>query len=161
MKKWVFLFSLIIGIFFINGCFLNSDVSNVKNGYLNDFKTITVGDAFDNYKYFTDVKWDSFKTDNGTKIVEVKGYLNNDVNNTSAKNDNKTYLLTQFTINQADNTFNISYMGLDYKDKNGKKKDVSFSSKLTNLTLEFIYKNKNFLTNSAWKMMVYLSAALQ
>jgi hypothetical protein len=149
--------SLLIAAFFIIGC-ENSDIYSVKNGYLNDFKTITVGEAFDKYKYFTDVKWDSFKTDNGTKIVEVKGYLNED-SNSSKKLEN--YLLTQFTINQSDNTFEISYMGLMIKDKNNKEKEISFNSKLTDFTLYKIYNNENVLKDPNWKMMVSFTAAFQ
>ncbi|GAX88057.1 conserved hypothetical protein [Lebetimonas natsushimae] len=158
MKKIFYLFTFIISLVLVNGC-LNSDISTVKNGYLNDFKTISVGEAFDKYKYFTDVKWDSFETDNGTKIVEVKGYLNEDANKT--KISNKPYLLTQFKINKADNTFEISYMGITIKDKNNKEKDISFNSKLMDFTLYDIYNNKNFLIDSGWKMIFYLTAALQ
>ena len=53
------------------GC--GDDVSTIKNGTLEFDKSITVGQAFDKYKYFSSTKWKSFSTDNGKKIVEVKG----------------------------------------------------------------------------------------
>jgi hypothetical protein len=159
MKKLFALITLIVSIIFMNGCF-KTDISIVKNGYLDDYKTITVGEAFDNYKYFKKVTWDSFKTDNGTKIVEVKGYLDTK-NNKFFTKSNKPYLLTQFTINKADDTFEITYMGITFKDDNNTKKDISFNEKLMNYTLDDIYNNENFLTDNGWNMVFYLIAMFQ
>jgi len=41
----------------ING----GNVNTVKNGTLNFDNSITVGEAFDNYKYFRKTKWEEFE----------------------------------------------------------------------------------------------------
>jgi len=48
---------LIAGLFlaiFITGC---SEVNTVKDGTLNFDNSITVGEAFDKYSYFSDTDW--------------------------------------------------------------------------------------------------------
>lgn len=65
MKK---LFLILSTTILLNGC---SDIDTVKNGTLNNYKSTTIGDAFDNYSYALKPKWDSFKTKNGQRIVDV------------------------------------------------------------------------------------------
>ena len=68
----------VIGLFLslvITGC---SDVSTVKDVTLNFDNSITVGEAFDRHKYFSDIDWTDFKTLNGRKIVQVTGEFNDD-----------------------------------------------------------------------------------
>ncbi|MGI9257096.1 MAG: hypothetical protein ACR2PY_09205 [Salinispira sp.] len=55
-----------------------NNINGVKQGYLDFDTSITVGNAFDNYAYFTEVEWQEFETDQGRKIVEVVG--NFDIN---------------------------------------------------------------------------------
>ncbi len=55
---------------FFSGC-SDKKVTEVKNGVLDFNKTLTIGKAFDNYKYCKDVKWKSSKTDNGKAFVQV------------------------------------------------------------------------------------------
>lgn len=62
---------IIFGLFLslvMTGCSDNTDL--VKNGVMNFNKTITIGEAFNNWNNCEDSKWDSFKTDNHTKVVE-------------------------------------------------------------------------------------------
>ncbi|MDP8171163.1 lipoprotein [Pasteurella skyensis] len=67
MKKFI----LIAGMTaFLTACNVN-DIDTVKNGILELNKTLTVGEAIDNYKGCKSVKWESFKADNGTKIVQA------------------------------------------------------------------------------------------
>lgn len=40
-------------------------------GVLELDKSLTVGEAFDNYKYFFNVKWEAFTTENEHKVVQV------------------------------------------------------------------------------------------
>lgn len=88
------------------------DVSLVKNGYLDIDKSTTVGQAFDKYKYFKQVTWSKTKSDNGRRIVEVRGEF--DVNKIMTEVTGGTKpiydereMVVQFVINK-DNTFEIA-----------------------------------------------------
>jgi len=48
---------------------------SVKNGRIQLDESITLGDAFDNYEYFSKTKWDSFKDDQNRQIVQVTGII--------------------------------------------------------------------------------------
>lgn len=61
---------------FLVGC--SGDVSIVKNSYLDDYKTTTVGLALDNFSFFTTKSWESHKTENGSKVVIFTGELEPD-----------------------------------------------------------------------------------
>ena len=69
MKKLLAIIFIGMLILF-SGC-TDKKVAIVKNGVLKFDKTLTVGEAFDNYKYCKNVKWESFTTDNGREIVQV------------------------------------------------------------------------------------------
>lgn len=59
---------LSINLLLLTGC--TSDIDFVKSGFLNDFsKSVTVGNAFDNYKYCVSPKWEEFETEQKEKIV--------------------------------------------------------------------------------------------
>ena len=77
MTRLIFKFIIIL---FLSLTFsvCSGDESVVKNGTLDFDKSITVGQAFDKYKYFSSTKWKCFSTDNGKKIVEVKGDFKNE-----------------------------------------------------------------------------------
>jgi hypothetical protein len=51
----------------------HTPVNLVKNGYLADYKTTTVGNAMAHA--FQNGKWTTFKTDNGTTVVQFDGTL--------------------------------------------------------------------------------------
>lgn len=105
--------SIAILVFCLNGCNkLVDDISLVKNGYINIDKSTTVGQAFDKYKYFKQVTWSKTKTDNGRRIVEVRGEY--DVNKIMTELTggtkpmyDKREMVVQFVINK-DNTFEIA-----------------------------------------------------
>lgn len=48
---------------------IDEDVNIVKSVILDDFKSLTVGDAFDRWQSCESTYWTSFKTDNGIKMV--------------------------------------------------------------------------------------------
>jgi len=62
---------------------LSSSVGNtavIKKSILDTDYSISIGDALDNYKYFTKTEWKEFKTSQGKEIVEFEGnYSKNDV----------------------------------------------------------------------------------
>ena len=70
---------LVTNIVFFVGCESNTEI--VKNSILADVDySISIGDALDNYKYFTNTEWREFKTSQGREVVEFKGqYFKNDV----------------------------------------------------------------------------------
>lgn len=61
------------------------NISLIKNGVLGFDNSITLGMAIDNYKYCNQVKWDSFKSDNGRNLVsaecDYKIYNKSDIEN--------------------------------------------------------------------------------
>jgi len=70
MQKLLFLVAAIVLLFGLNGC--ANDIDNVKDGVMDFDKTLTVGEAFDNWKACNKSQWNSFETDNGIKVVEFK-----------------------------------------------------------------------------------------
>lgn len=114
-------------------------------------KTLTVGEAFDNYKYCKDVKWESGKTDNGREFVQVT--CNYDFNNKDNSKEVKKILkangvkklevIYQFDIlKSSKNQFKLRGEYLDAYDKNGKKINHQGFSLINSLSdLKKIYNN--------------------
>lgn len=68
MKRSILTVALISSLTFLSACTNNTD--GVKNGFLYDYsKSVTVGDAFDNYKFCSDPKWEEFETEQNEQIV--------------------------------------------------------------------------------------------
>ena len=67
--------SLVICAIFFFGC--SSDIDKVKDGILDFDKSLTIGEAIDNYKMCENVAWSSFKSDNGRDMVEARCDLTN------------------------------------------------------------------------------------
>lgn len=157
--KIIFLSLLLVGC---EG--MQSSTSLVKNGTMNFNKTITIGQAFDNWKDCIDRKWDNFETDNGVKVVEficnsksaldnlpeMKKFIISRFN--QSKNDPDlekkieqlaNLLITiQFTLNQ-DDTFQLDYFGLTWIDKEKREiGNTSGTSGKEEVLLDLIYKNE-------------------
>jgi hypothetical protein len=131
---------------FLSGCG-NPDIDNVKNGTLGNFKNLTIGNALDNYKYFTDTNWRFLETDNGKRIVEFKGIYDADkiCKNTEFK---QLVLVIQFTM-RVQKGFDLSYFGMEGVLRDGKTKQISLDSRKTVKCLEKIYQNQNTLDLAA------------
>ena len=138
---------LVIGVFLslmVTGC---SDVSTVKDGTLNFDNSITVGQAFDRYSYFSDTDWKDFETSNGRKIVQVTGEFNDDYIKKMGwtKQFKEASLIVQFKINK-DDTFEISAIGLELTSLKGKTKKVDLgqgmSNRQFNSMLKELYNDK-------------------
>ena len=130
----------VIGVFLslmITGC--SNDTDLVKDGVMNFNKTITVGEAFDNWNNCEDSKWDSFETDNHTRVVEftceekgAKEFMNKVKSFLSKKEQEKaSYLdikssttIFQWTINK-DDTFQIDNVQSEIVWSDGKKSSKS------------------------------------
>jgi len=153
MKKIVSILGILLVVLFFIGC-SNRDIKIVKDGVLNFDKTITVGEAFDNYKYCKDVKWDSGVTENGRHFVEV--ICNYDIYNKDnskffrnlfkQKGIVRTDIIYQFDINKDGKTFELRGEFIKSYYKNGK----TYSNNESNLNdalmdLKKIYEEKPLL----------------
>ncbi len=65
MKKALLLVPIILPLV---GC--GGDIGLVKDGVMEFNKTITIGQALDNWKSCDKSKWEEFETDNGVKVVQ-------------------------------------------------------------------------------------------
>lgn len=65
-------FSIVILIFslVLSGCY-DKNVLTVREGYMTRYPNVKIGDAFDNF--FSDGKWESFKSTENDEVVEFKG----------------------------------------------------------------------------------------
>lgn len=122
------------------------DVSLVKGGILEIDKSLTVGQAIDNYKYFKKTKWESQKTDNGKRIVQVNADIDTakspSLNTEKLPGLKSAQVQFQFKIN-TDNTFEVAWCGIALEKTDGTKVDpdqnVQIQRCLT--TLQGIYNN--------------------
>jgi len=111
-----------------------SNTELVQNSILQDVDySISIGDALDNYKYFTNTEWREFTTSQGREIVEFKGhYFKNDV-----------IVRIQFRLNKdlmEDDegvSFRVGYQCYSYVTFDGEKREYKDS-----YLIEQIYKNK-------------------
>lgn len=138
---------LVVGMLlslFVTGC---SDVGVVKNGTLNFDNSITVGEAFDKYSYFSSTNWKSFETSNGRKIVEVTGELNDHYIKKMGWTEQikEASLIVQFKINK-DDTFEIAAIGMKATDLKGNTKEGNIgqgmSNRQLNNLLQELYNDK-------------------
>ena len=122
----------------IVGC---SDSNIVKNGTLNFDNSITVGEAFDRYSYFTSTSWRDFETSNGRKIVEVTGEFNDEYIKKMGwtKQFSQASLIVQFKINK-DDTFEISAIGFNVVGINGETKEIDAGSGMSGIQLNNMLK---------------------
>ncbi len=73
MKKPILmLVSVLLSVFLI-GCSKTDPVASVKGSTLDIDKSVTIGNAFDNYKYFKSVSWQASEDDQKRQLVTVKG----------------------------------------------------------------------------------------
>ncbi len=97
---------IVFGVIFLS-LFSNSTISAVKDGYLTTLSsTKTIGDALDDYDYFSDVEWSEVKADETNAIVEAKMKLN--VPSITDKPGVAAFLVIQFLLNKQSGTFQIS-----------------------------------------------------
>jgi len=109
------------------------NIEIVRNGILYYDKSLTISEAFDNWKAcHTNPSWTSFQTDNKRRIVQFTC-------NTRSNHLDK-HLIFQFTVNK-DKTFILTYIGEEYIDTDGIL-STSSASRAYNAILEDIYENK-------------------
>lgn len=147
----IFISSLLI---FIPACKKSpaDHVKSVKQGILDFDKSLKVGDAFDNYKYFSIKDWRAFETDQKRMVVEFKGNIRVDqyideIEKEFGKkfqllkdsNFNSLEYVTQFAISQDDDSFKIAFCGFNVNYKDGKTNNIP-DKELSGV--ENIYKNE-------------------
>jgi hypothetical protein len=69
---------VMFGLVLVTGFVGVDNIDVVKKSILSDLDdTLSIGDAFDQYKYFTKTEWKEFKTAQGKEVVEMTGYCKN------------------------------------------------------------------------------------
>lgn len=108
---------------------VTGDVALVKNGILEFDKSITVGEAFDNYKYFKNVKWEAFTSENGRRVVQVTGELDIDKlpiwSIWKQEGLKRAYAIFQFVVNRDGESFKFHTLGFKAVLKDGTVRTVS------------------------------------
>jgi hypothetical protein len=106
----------VLTVVVVAGC-SKDDLTIVKKGHLDFNKSIAIGKALDEYKYFEKKEWQAVKSPKGARLVIFKADMNpqfikeiNDAcnkSNTQPKTIESQKWSVQFTINK-DNTVHIS-----------------------------------------------------
>ncbi len=158
----LFFINLVLIIFSLSACG-GGDISAVKNGYMNFDRSITVGQAFDGYKYFGKKEWTQDKDKQGRKYVFFKAQLSQEAidavnarhkeiqnweNVTSYKKFGPfatAELMIRFTINN-DGTFFQSDSKFSSKYVSGK----SAEGEVHDIDLKSIFKNEKIFPPESW-----------
>jgi len=130
----------------VNTVASEAKVYPVKNGYFFHDKSLTIGQAFKSYPYFSDTEWNSFQTDKGRNIVEFNGLVDlNKIPNNNISRLDSIIAIVQFVINQ-DDTFEVLYSGIQFTlpDKSAYTQELDIEQTITAL-----YNNNEFIVNSA------------
>lgn len=130
-------------------------INFVKDNVFKFDKSLTIGQALDNYKYLKNKKWKFFKSDQGRKIVEFSGDIvisAYDKKNTShvraisskkindVKNKISSFIYrVQFKLHANDESFDLGYSGYDLNYRDGEKENVQEEP---NVTLSQIYNEQ-------------------
>lgn len=146
MKRSMIACLLCLLSFHVIGCdkvktVFGGDVALVKHGILEFDKSLTIGQAFDNYKYFKNTKWELITTNNGKKVVQVTGSFDASANGSYFQN---VFVKYQFQINQ-DKTFELLWCGYGAHKNDGSKIEPLQTADLSMCLeeLKFIYNNKD------------------
>ena len=104
-------------------------INLVKQGTLKIDRTLTVGQAFNSYKYFKDVKWSTYVTKRGRRVVcatckfsKIPRFLRRWDLNLSDKTVEEITGSFLFTVYRNSNSFNFYYWSMTCKMRNGGKK---------------------------------------
>ena len=109
------------------------NVNLVKNGTLNFDNSITIGEAFDRYSYFSSTNWKDFETSNGRQVVEVEGVFTDNypaLKQWQEQGVKKLTLVVQFKINK-DDTFEIAALAMTATNEEGETKEMDIGSNLS------------------------------
>lgn len=151
LKRLMLVCWLCLLSFHVMGCdkvqsIFGGDVALVQGGMMEFDKSLTVGQAMANYKYFSKSGWSAEKSENGKRIVNVVAEIDTGKHpqfNTQEIPDLKKFEMKfQFVINQ-DETFQLGWCGVVVEKTNGEKhetgKEVTLENCMT--SLREIYAN--------------------
>ena len=115
-QKFISLNIVLAAIWGTLACSCSSDVDMVKNGTLNGYEQTTIGKAFESS--LGDIKWESFETKKGVKVVQASGWFGRTKYTTFEelydycfKPETKKAII-QFQILANTNEFKLSYCGI-------------------------------------------------
>lgn len=134
------IFLIMLCSLIITGC--GGELSSVKDGTMHFDNSITVGEAFDNYSYFTSTGWNSFETANGRKIVEVRGVFSDNYpvfKQLKGQGIEELSLVVQFKVNK-DDSFEISAIGMNAKKSSGEEVKQDLGSSMTDAQLDLFLR---------------------
>jgi hypothetical protein len=152
--------------------------NSVKEGTLNIDPSVTVGDVFNGYKYFSYKTWKSFKDSQNRQIVEFNGKLDFDkFANTelegmtltsemvkkakSQLGDIEVTYVAQFAISKDGKTFRLNYSGIRISGTNKDTGKNFFKDNPDNdlSVLQNIYANKPEPTT--WALLYSIGVGTQ
>lgn len=137
-------------------------IDTVKDGIINGYESLTVGQALDNYRYCTpgSQKWSSFKTENGMEIVQftcqdssllesanrlMRKYANDETPLGIKKLDSVSLAdaqnIFQFSLHKDGDGFELRYSGTLFTWKDNKKSEES-----NNQLFDTFYKNEDLMS---------------
>lgn len=117
-------------------------VNLVKSGVLSNHPSLSVGEAFDNYSYFSKTNWRSFESTNGKEVVEFKGKLERDMMDAIGLGEViEAYFVVQFVINK-DDTFGIAHASIQGTDMGGGDMSYDLNSYQIQAELNAIYSDE-------------------
>jgi hypothetical protein len=173
VKKVISAVAMLIMAVIFSGCFGTSDIDLVKNGVMNRHKSLTVGDAMDNWKACDKKEWEEYETDNGERIVRFVCY-NTDMSQFAdlkewAKDkeqieeaiDYKSIVSEfQWTIN-LDNTFELTFSENTITWNNGKSVKLGHTDSLidTAYNNEYVFDMEKMKNAPELKMLLNLTGS--
>lgn len=104
---------------------------------------MTVGNAFEGYRFFKKTVWTTYKTSQGRKIVEFTGEYNLDLPGQQSDVHSNKYLIFRFAINN-DKSFKLVSATLHRVRKDGNNEDFEYpdmNQVFTYLIKDGIYAN--------------------
>lgn len=117
-------------------------INLVKDGILNDYPSLTVGEAFDNYSYFSKTEWKNFTATNGRDVVEFEGKLDRGMMDAIGMDEvMEAYLVIQFIINK-DDSFGIAHGSIRGKDMGGGDIDYTMNMQEIDHAIDLIYRDE-------------------
>ncbi len=140
-------------VFLANLSATGVNIGMVRDGVLEFNKSLTVGQAFDHYKYFRDTRWEQGTTDNGMDFVNAIGEVDMDAHpigkDWKAQGIKKAEVLFQFAINKDRETFELRACTLKMTNATGESAEVDAADEGNDISvadvmgaLADIYENK-------------------
>ncbi len=146
----IFLVIMVPLFFIVVGSTGGHSIDIVKSGILKIDKSVTVGNAIDNYKYFSSASWKEFEDDQKRNVVEFNGKIKTDAIVNSLSDDRAKKILgeivarhpnfnkgalvrMQFLIDADSKSFKLGYSSVNFNGQNTCENKIDI--------IEDIYRN--------------------